>query len=80
MTDYIPFTRNMVKHTDIKIPLKKGENKLILCLDDLAERDTDYYFRLKYKGIQNLSILLPLPESVDLDKVYRYEKIESFRS
>lgn len=75
VTDYIPFTRNMVKHTAIKIPLKKGENKLILCLDDLAERDTDYYFRLKYKGIQNLSILLPLPESVDLDKVYRYEKI-----
>ena len=75
VTDYIPFTRNMVKRTSIKIPLQKGENKLILCLDDLAERDTDYYFRLKYQGGQDLSIQLPVPEEVCTEQVYRYEKI-----
>ena len=75
VTDYIPFTRNMVKHTSIKIPLKEGKNKFIICLDDLAERDTDYYFRLKYQGTQELSIQLPVPDGVETEKVLRYEKI-----
>lgn len=75
VTDYIPFTRNMVKETRITIPLTKGSNKLVVCLDDLAERDTDYYFRLKYEGRQSLAMELPVPEAVDCEKVHRYEEI-----
>lgn len=60
VTDFIPFTRNMVKHEETKIQLNAGINKLIICLDDLAERDTDYYFRLKYKGEQQLEMQLPV--------------------
>lgn len=75
VTDYIPFTRNMVKHTEINIPLRKGTNKLIVCLDDLAERDTDYYFHLCYQGEQKLVMVLPVPDEVDTEKVKRYEDI-----
>lgn len=75
VTDFIPFTRNMVKHEETKIQLNAGINKLIICLDDLAERDTDYYFRLKYKGEQQLEMQLPVPDSIDQEHVYRYEKI-----
>lgn len=75
ITDYIPFTRNMVKSTSVVIPLAKGSNKLVVCLDDLAERDTDYYFRLQYRGTQKLHMALPVPETVDCEKVFRYEDI-----
>ena len=75
VTDYIPFTRNMVKNTNIILPLRKGTNKLILCLDDLAERDTDYYFHLRYCGEQNLMMVLPVPDEVDIENVQRYEDI-----
>ncbi|RHQ17989.1 hypothetical protein DW974_05205 [Lachnospiraceae bacterium AM48-27BH] len=50
VTDYIPFTRNLVKRTTVTIHLEKGCNHLVVCLDDLAERDTDYYFRLRYQA------------------------------
>ena len=75
VTDYIPFTRNMVKSTNIILPLRKGTNKLILCLDDLAERDTDYYFHLRYCSKQNLMMVLPVPDEVDIENVQRYEDI-----
>lgn len=75
ITDYIPFTRNMVKRERVEIPLKKGSNKLILCLDDLAERDTDYYFRLRYEGGQVLRISLPVADDANVEKINRYEQI-----
>lgn len=73
--DFTPFTRNMVKSTSLLLPLKKGGNELLICLDDLAERDTDYYFRLQYKGGKELGIRIPVPDSVDTDRLYQAEKI-----
>lgn len=75
VTDYIPFTRNLVKRTTVVIHLEKGCNHLVVCLDDLAERDTDYYFRLRYQGTQIPKMVLPLPENSDAGKIKRYESI-----
>lgn len=67
--DYTPFTRNMVKHTVVRVPLKKGRNELLVCHDDLAERDTDYYFRIRYAGRQKLTICVPVPDGADRDAI-----------
>lgn len=75
IADYIPFTRNLVKRRKVKICFKKGRNHLVVCLDDLAERDTDYYFRLRYCGNQNPRLLLPVPDSAETEQIKRYERI-----
>lgn len=73
--DFTPFTRNMVKETEVKIKLKKGKNPLLVCLDDLAERDTDYYFRICYLGEQELSLCIPVEEDADIDEVMEAERM-----
>ncbi len=73
VTDYTPFTRNMIKSTRISIALKAGENKFIICLDDLAERDTDYYFRIRRIGESRLSILLPVKDDAPVEQLKNME-------
>ncbi len=73
VTDYIPFTRNRMKSTRVFIDLKEGENKFIICLDDLAERDTDYYFRIRRIGKSRLSILLPVKDRVSVKQLKNME-------
>ncbi|HCL03336.1 MAG TPA: hypothetical protein DHW61_13180 [Lachnoclostridium phytofermentans] len=75
ITDFIPFTRNMVKSNTFKMKLKKGYNQLLLCLDDLAERDTDFYYRLQYLGDSTLEMCLPVEDQVDLNAMKEAEKI-----
>ncbi|WP_367568131.1 hypothetical protein [Lacrimispora sp.] len=72
ITDFTPFTRNLVKKTVVSVPLLQGQNKVTLCLDDLAERDTDYYFRMKRLGDGALTMKIPVKEETDqttLDKI-----------
>lgn len=71
--DYTPFTRNMVRRTTVQIPLKQGPNELLVCHDDLAERDTDYYFRIRYTGSQTLSIRVPVPAGADREGIRTVE-------
>ena len=73
--DFIPFTRNMVKNTRVSVKLRKGENKFLICLDDLAERDTDYYFRLRRIGDAPLTILIPVSDEVRIELVMKTEKM-----
>lgn len=73
--DFIPFTRNMIKSTKVLVHLKKGDNKFVVCLDDLAERDTDYYFRIKRLGDAKLSILIPVKKDISADKILIMEEI-----
>lgn len=75
VTDFTPFTRNMVKKTTVVLPLKAGKNRLLVCLDDLAERDTDYYFRLKRLGDASLTMLVPVRDEVDADVIGRMENM-----
>jgi hypothetical protein len=73
ITDFTPFTRNLVKKTVVTIPLQKGKNHVVVCLDDLAERDTDYYFRMKRLGDADLKILIPVKEEVEEDILTQME-------
>ncbi len=73
--DFTPFTRNLVKKTTVSIPLLKGENSLVVCLDDLAERDTDYYFRIKRLGGADLKILIPVKEEVNEGVLTKMEQM-----
>ncbi|MEY8355590.1 hypothetical protein AALB39_19835 [Lachnospiraceae bacterium 54-53] len=73
ITDFTPFTRNMVKKTQVSIPLRRGRNQVIVCLDDLAERDTDYYFRMKRLGDARLKLQLPVREEVDENVLVKME-------
>jgi len=75
VADFIPFTRNLVKRRSISVQLKEGKNHLVICLDDLAERDTDYYFRIRYCGNQRPKILLPVPENTEPEQIKRCESI-----
>lgn len=75
VTDFTPFTRNMVKKTTVVLPLKAGKNRLLVCLDDLAERDTDYYFRLKRLGDAALTMLVPVRDEVEADVIGRLENM-----
>ena len=58
--DFTPFTRNMVKSTQFEIDLQGGDNEFLFCLEDLAERDTDYYFRLRCMDSTDLTMRLPI--------------------
>ena len=73
--DFTPFTRNLVKKTTVSIPLLKGENSLVVCLDDLAERDADYYFRMKRLGGADLKILIPVKEEVNEGVLTKMEQM-----
>ena len=59
ITDFIPYVRNKMQTQEVIIFLKAGINKLIICLDDFAERDTAYAFRMKVQADHKLKILLP---------------------
>lgn len=73
VTQFTPFTRNMVGKTKVQIRLQAGENKFIICLDDLAERDTDYYFRIRRVGESPLMICLPVDETVNARELRQLE-------
>lgn len=75
ITDFTPFTRNLVKKTVVSIPLLKGMNPIVVCLDDLAERDTDYYFRMKRLGVADLKILIPADDQVEEDTLNQMEQM-----
>jgi len=75
ITDFTPYTRNIEASTKVKVELKKGLNKLDVCFDDLAERDTYYYFRIDYLGSDDIKIVIPLEESSD--EIYKIEEMLS---
>lgn len=70
-----PFTRNMVQKTRFSCALGKGINEIAVCLEDLAERDTDYYFRLESLSPEGLEIRLPLREDVDGQRLMQVESV-----
>lgn len=76
ITDFTPFTRNIEGKTQIEVELKKGQNKLFVCFDDLAERDTYYYFRIDYIGQDEIKIRLPIDENNE-NEIYEIESMIS---
>lgn len=81
VVDFAPFTRNAVKRWDGSLRLAKGLNRFFLCHDDLAERDTDFYYRIavRPRGCaawpegEEPSIVLPLSDSCDPKEILRAE-------
>ncbi|MCL2375975.1 MAG: hypothetical protein FWC76_01130 [Defluviitaleaceae bacterium] len=73
--DFTPFTRNMVKGTQFEIDLQEGDNEILFCLEDLAERDTDYYFRLRCLDEAGLAMRLPISDNVNGDALKQIENM-----
>ena len=73
--DFTPFTRNMVKNTDLEIDVRAGDNEFLFCLEDLAERDTDYYFRLRCLTDTGITLRLPVDPKVDPRTIKQIESI-----
>ena len=65
----------MVKHANTSFCLKKGMNLLCVCLEDLAERDTDYYYRLEVPEGTKLTQCLPMADTVKIDEFKEAEAI-----
>lgn len=56
---FTPFTRNLMQHTDVEIPLCAGKNSLLIHLDELAERELNCSLQMVYLGAEALSAAFP---------------------
>ncbi|NKM89784.1 hypothetical protein [Rhizobium leguminosarum] len=68
-----PFKRNVESATDISLPLKAGDNQILVHTEDLAERDTTWFFELEMLDGEPLCVLLPV--SLDQDEVRELEAL-----
>ncbi|WP_105401567.1 hypothetical protein [Neorhizobium sp. T7_12] len=66
-----PFRRNVESETEIVLALKAGDNDILLLTEDLAERDTIWFFELELADTQPLDIALPT--ALDRQEVRRLE-------
>ncbi|MCK1993543.1 hypothetical protein GW626_10310 [Peribacillus muralis] len=57
---WTPYTRNQVSHKQIQLTLEKGINEIVLYMDDLAERDVNYFMELKYTGQTEIEGYFPV--------------------
>ena len=73
VTDYVPFQKNREQHTVIVMNLRKGTNKLVVCLEDLAERDTAFFYKVRYMGEQDIRIRIPVKEETDIETIMKAE-------
>lgn len=64
------YLRNQERSKRISLPLKRGDNAVYVMANDLAERDTQFYFKLKYTGDQVLEAWLPAAaDLLELEKI-----------
>src|SRR5208283_2795279 len=57
--DFHPFTRNIEQVTSFVVKLLEGANEVVARLEDIAERDTLFYFRLDYEGTDQPTARVP---------------------
>jgi len=74
MTDFTPFTRNVEQETELTVELRAGLNELVVCCEDLAERDTRYYFNIEYEGPEVVQIRVPLDPDTSAEDVKTVER------
>jgi hypothetical protein len=70
---WTPYTRNQVSYKNIELTLQKGSNEITLYMDDLAERDVNYFMELKYTGQTELEGYFPV--NVSPGKVKKAEAL-----
>ena len=68
-----PFKRNVESATDIRLTLEAGDNHILVHTEDLAERDTTWFFELELLDEEPLCVLLPV--SLDQDEVRELEAL-----
>ena len=73
VTDYVPFQRNREQRTVIAMTLRKGTNKLVVCVEDLAERDTAFCYKVRYLGEQDMRIRIRVKEETDTETIMKAE-------
>ncbi len=73
VTDFIPFQRNREQHTVIAMTLRKGTNKLVVCLEDIGERDTAFYYKIRYLGEQDIRMRIKVKEDTDTEMIKKAE-------
>lgn len=66
VVSFMSYLRNQERKKQFALPLKKGENKIYIQVNDLAERDTQVYFKLRYDDAMPLTQHLP----IQLDEEY----------
>lgn len=55
-----PFTRNRLAETDVVLPLRTGGSEVIVLMEEMAERDTNWFFELTSLSDDTLHIRLPV--------------------
>jgi hypothetical protein len=70
---WTPYTRNQVSYKQIELTLQKGSNEIVLYMDDLAERDVNYFMELKYTGQTELEGYFPV--NVSPEKMKKAESL-----
>lgn len=60
LTDFRPYTRNHGTKTTVVLPLEQGDNELIVYMDDLAERDVNFFVELNVLSNHHFQVVLPL--------------------
>lgn len=70
---YTPYTRNQVSHKQIQLTLAEGVNEIVVYMDDLAERDVNYFMEVRYTGRKELHGFIPI--TVSPEKVKNAESL-----
>jgi len=73
-----PFSRNHPQTQVVPLRFNQGVNHIVVYFDDLAERDTTYFFELRYQGMQAFLDEKPLCGFIPLP--YKAEKLEEAES
>ncbi len=55
------YQRNLEEAHEVTVALRKGMNEIRIYFDDLAERDTRFFFQLDYLSGVRASVALPVP-------------------
>ncbi len=54
-----PYTRNAAQETEIVLPLAQGGSDLVMLVEEIAERDTNYFVELTWLGEGELAAEVP---------------------
>lgn len=60
VVSFMSYQRNQEKFKQFTLPLTSGENKIYIQVNDLAERDTQVYFKLRYDDEAPVLAFLPV--------------------
>ncbi|AGB79848.1 hypothetical protein D782_3946 [Enterobacteriaceae bacterium strain FGI 57] len=73
---FTPFTRNRLQICQVNLPLQQGENSLLIHLEELCERETQFVLRMIYQGQAPLEVRLA--EEDDALPLYRCATAERY--